>query len=126
MKEFKFEIGDTVTANVYSKIGIGEILERERDDITALNHYYVEFLFVNNGLNRMWIYEDNLLKVSTHFKELCDQFHIDIYEALHVLHNNPELTDEQVIIYFRPDCYINMFGELVNAERGKNEKAEKN
>lgn len=42
------------------------------------------------------------------------KFYVDYQDALWVLHNNPELSDEQVIIYFRPDCYINIFGELVD------------
>lgn len=71
MKEFKFNIGDTVTANIYGKIGTGEILERESDNITNLNQYYVEFLFAKNFVNRVWIYEDNLIKVSLHLNELC-------------------------------------------------------
>lgn len=42
---------------------------------------------------------DNLETIYNRLKE---------YKRLH-----PELTDEQVIIHYRPDCYINWLGELI-------------
>lgn len=60
-KNFKFNIGETVTANIYGKIGTGEILKRTQDDITNANQYYVRFVFENNFVNNMWIYEYNLI-----------------------------------------------------------------
>lgn len=116
-KNFKFNIGETVTANIYGKIGTGEILERVQDDITKFNQYYVEFVFSNNCVNRMWIYEDNLIKIGFKLKEQCHKFNVDYDTALVLKINYPELTDEQVIMYYRPDCYINWLGELVDPSK---------
>lgn len=49
----------------------------------------------------------------TKFIEVCKKLGLNIascssYKALHT-----ELTDEQIIIHYRPDCWINWLGELV-------------
>ena len=63
-KKQKFNIGDTVTANIYGKIGIGKVLECELDSITKLYQYYVAFEFANNCYSKVWIYEGNLDKIN--------------------------------------------------------------
>ena len=117
MKEtqnFKFNIGETVTANIYGKIGTGKILERIQDNITKGNQYYVDIEFNNNCINCMWIYEDNLIKIGFGLKQQCHKFNVDYDKALFLKISYPELTDDQIIMYYRPDCYINWMGELVD------------
>lgn len=47
------------------------------------------------------------------FKYKCEKLDIEYNKAKAYKRLHPELTDEQVIIYYRPDCYINILGELV-------------
>lgn len=49
-------------------------------------------------------------------KEKCNRCKIDYETAMAYSQNNPELTNEEVIIHFRPDCYINILGEIVIPE----------
>lgn len=48
--------------------------------------------------------------------KLCKKF--DLYDDYHRVRNyklkNTELSNEQVIVHFRPDLYINIFGEIIN------------
>ena len=44
---------------------------------------------------------------------LCDNFGVNYEKAYRFKRKHPELTDEQVIIYYRPNCYINILGELI-------------
>lgn len=48
------------------------------------------------------------------FHILCNKFGVNYKKAYNYKRRHPELTDEQVIIYYRPDCYINWLGELVD------------
>ena len=82
---FKFNIGDTVTANVYGRIGTGKVLERIQNDITKLNQYRVEFVFSNNCVNPMWIYEDNLIKIEFKLKEIPEPKKEDIKKLQSIL-----------------------------------------
>ena len=52
----------------------------------------------------------------TNFHILCDKVGVDYKKAYSYKRRHPELTDEQVIIYYKPDCYINLLGELVIPE----------
>lgn len=76
------------------------------DYIDAYSHY-VEYqnkkniTFKEQVKNNLKL-GDNLEKVYSRLKE---------YRRLH-----PELTDEQIIIYYNPRCYINIYGELVTPE----------
>lgn len=115
--EFEFNIGDIVTTNVNGYKGTGEILKREQDNITNLNHYYVQLEFKNNCKNNMWIYESDLVKVSSNLKSMCEKYNVDLQKALRCLLENPELTDEQVIIHYRPDLSINIFGDIIEADK---------
>lgn len=45
---------------------------------------------------------------------LCNKFGVDYKKAYSHKKAHPELADEQVIIYYRPDCYINILGEIVD------------
>lgn len=113
-KEPKFNLGDTVAANIYGKIGSGRILEFQFESLTKSFRYYVLMEFAGNYINKMWIYEDSLTKVDLErLKDLCINSKVDYNNALSFKVLYPELTDEQVIIHFRPDCYINILGELV-------------
>ena len=47
------------------------------------------------------------------FSDLCKKVDVNYKKAYRFKQHHPELTDEQVIIHYRPDCYINIFGELV-------------
>ena len=47
------------------------------------------------------------------FKHKCDKAGVNHLTALKYKSIHHELTEEQVIIHYRPDCYINIFGELV-------------
>ena len=47
------------------------------------------------------------------FSDLCKKANVDYNKAYGYKRSHPELTDVQVIIHFRPDCYINLFGELI-------------
>lgn len=49
----------------------------------------------------------------TKLKQLCVQAGISYTKAQNLKNINPELTDEQIIIHYRPDCYINILGELI-------------
>lgn len=47
------------------------------------------------------------------FSEQCRRLNININAAFQYRKAHPELTDEQIIMHYRPDCYINWLGELV-------------
>lgn len=47
------------------------------------------------------------------YKNFCNKYNINMDQVFKFRREHPELTDEQVIIHFRPDCYINIFGELI-------------
>ncbi len=47
---------------------------------------------------------------------LCNQFGVNYKKAYNYKRNHPELTDEEIIIHYNPDCYINIFGEIVKAD----------
>lgn len=44
---------------------------------------------------------------------LCDKLGVNYKKAYNYKRRHPELTDEQVIIHYRPDYWINWLGELV-------------
>ena len=47
-------------------------------------------------------------------KEMCERANVDYNKALEIKENNPSLTDEQIITHhLRPDCYVNIFGDLI-------------
>ena len=48
------------------------------------------------------------------FSDLCKKFNVNYKKAYSFKQRHPELTDEQAIIHFRPDCYINILGEIVD------------
>lgn len=114
---FEFNIGDIVTTNVNGHIGTGEILKREQDNITNLNHYYVQLEFENNCKNNMCIYESDLVKVSSNLKSMCEKYNVDYQNALSCLLENPELTDKQIITQYRPDLSINIFGDIIEPDK---------
>lgn len=62
------------------------------------------------------IIEYYLTKEKETFKDRCDKAKIDYANASSYRQKHPELTDEQVIIHYRPDCYINLLGELIIPE----------
>jgi hypothetical protein len=45
-------------------------------------------------------------------EKYCEQFNLNFDEAVQYKNAHPELTDEQIILHFRPDLHINIFGEL--------------
>lgn len=47
------------------------------------------------------------------FKEMCRKYGVEYTKAAEYRRKHLELTDEQVIVYYRPDLYINIFGELI-------------
>ena len=49
----------------------------------------------------------------TNFHILCDKVGVDYKKAYSYKRRHPELTDNQVITCYRPECYINIFGALV-------------
>ena len=53
------------------------------------------------------------LKEKITFTQKCINAGISTGSALQYKSRHPELTDEQIIMYYRPDCYINWIGELV-------------
>ena len=50
------------------------------------------------------------------FSQKCIDANIEYHTAVQYRGRHPELTDEQVLLHFRPDCYINLLGELVIPE----------
>lgn len=50
---------------------------------------------------------------SISFAEKCKQARINYPTSNSYRRKHPELTDNEVIIHYRPDCYINILGELV-------------
>ena len=52
-------------------------------------------------------------RVLTGLGELCKKANIDLNTATKYRSRHPELSIEEIIIHYRPDCYINLFGELV-------------
>lgn len=45
--------------------------------------------------------------------ELCSKFNVNFNKALAFKKTHNYMSDEQIIVHYRPDCYINIFGELV-------------
>lgn len=64
-----------------------------------------------------WVKHSRALRnrkgVDKELKLKCYSASIDYQTARRYKDSHPELTDEQVIMYYRPDCYINLLGELV-------------
>lgn len=52
-------------------------------------------------------------KNKNELSEYCLSANINYKKASAYHHNHKELTAKQVIIYYRPDCYINILGQLV-------------
>ena len=48
---------------------------------------------------------------------MCEKYNVDLQKALRCLLENPELTDEQVIIHYRPDLSINIFGDIIEQKK---------
>ena len=48
-----------------------------------------------------------------HLRQLCIDANINYNKAKSYKRLHPELTIEQIIIHYRPDCYINIQGELI-------------
>lgn len=48
---------------------------------------------------------------------LCDKHEVNYKDAYNFKRKNPELTDEQIIMWCKPDCYINWLGELVDPNK---------
>ena len=49
----------------------------------------------------------------SNLKKLCEKFHVNYNAARSYQNRYRELSNEYVIIHYRPDVYINIFGELV-------------
>lgn len=69
----------------------------------------------NRGLTDEQVIDKYKTNVINHisFKELCNKAGVNHLTAIKYKSMHHELTDEQIIIYYRPDCYINWLGELV-------------
>lgn len=50
--------------------------------------------------------------INKEFRETCEKLGIDYEKALAFRRRN-KVTDTETILHFRPDCYINILGELV-------------
>lgn len=89
-----------------------------KDRLIQLDGYK---LTANNRLmkskNTMCIYESDLVKVSSNLKSMCEKYNVDYQNAISCLLENPELTDEQVIIHYRPDLSINIFGDIIEPDK---------
>ena len=48
---------------------------------------------------------------------LCDKHEVNYKKAYNFKRKHPELSDVHVIIYYRPECYINWLGELVDPNK---------
>ena len=44
---------------------------------------------------------------------MCKKYNVNYSSAHSFGERHPELTNEQIIIHFRPNLYINMMGEIV-------------
>lgn len=96
------------------------ILNKEFKTIKeACEHYKVSYDSVINYRNKNKdksldeVFEFVLNKKDS-FTKLCVKYDVNYYNAMYHKRTHTELTDEQVIMYFRPDLYINIFGELVS------------
>lgn len=89
-----------------------------KDELIQLDGYK---LTANNRLMKsktnMWIYESDLVKVSSNLKSMCEKYNVDLQKAIRCLLENPELTDEQIITQYRPDLSINIFGDIIEPDK---------
>lgn len=46
-------------------------------------------------------------------RQKCIKFGVDYEKIRKYRYNHPELTDEQVIIHYRPELRLNIFGEII-------------
>lgn len=46
-------------------------------------------------------------------RQKCIKFNVDYEKARKYKYRHPELSDEQIIIYYRPDLRLNIFGEII-------------
>lgn len=53
------------------------------------------------------------LKNTVSFKEICRKYNIEPSKAYSLKRHHPELSNNQVIMQFRPDLIENIFGELI-------------
>ena len=47
------------------------------------------------------------------FKVKCSKTEINYYTAYAYKRKHPELSDEEVIIHYRPDLLVNIFGKII-------------
>lgn len=59
-------------------------------------------------------YKAGIIPDKESFAKKCERFNIDLVRAYGYRSCHPELTDEQIIVHYRPDCYINILGEIVD------------
>ena len=46
--------------------------------------------------------------------ELCSKFNVNFSKALAFKKIHNDMSDEQIVVHYRPDCYINIFGEIID------------
>lgn len=53
---------------------------------------------------------ENIKNREVTFKSLCDKYEVTYNTARTFRNHHPELSDEQVILAYRPDLRLNIFG----------------
>lgn len=48
------------------------------------------------------------------FKRLCEQYNVSYEAAIRYRRNHKELTDNQIIVRYRPDLRLNIFGGIID------------
>ena len=59
----------------------------------------------------------NVTVATGSLRQKCIKCNVGYEKARKYKYRHPELCDEQVIIHYRPDCCINILGELVIPEK---------
>lgn len=89
-------------------------------DADNFTHVKVKFVEANIIVDTTYAnFKSKHMKSNKHysladtFKDKCNNADIDYVKSKAYRCLHPELTDEQIIVHYKPDLYINMFGELV-------------
>jgi hypothetical protein len=46
-------------------------------------------------------------------EDLCEKYNVDYDDALWCKYQHPEFSDEEIILYYRPELEVNILGEII-------------